>query len=436
MGNAATMLNGMVRLLLTKLSVTSLTNWVGLTQAPADGMNLLQRIISLVLSWDAAEFRKSAERVEKSDERPPDEALQAIREFMTRTREEHEQVRQASQEHGQSIITAIFNAADLVLVPPLNDAVHAKCLEYYSALLSARDRDVIADALCRQQPDLFTQMIKDGVSAYEPIIRAIHARIDLREHLEAAQGFIEDFIKTSKPTAPSPGLFGVGASTSARLAGVQDYVELLMRNRSLLYKWVHDFASQCPDVWEDLRIWAKKGLASFRQSTPSRASDAKGRVNEGDPRSLDDRLEELFAALPIAAQVSVRSAIDAHAEYLSTLCQISHARLQFLAVETDTDRGTMAGPGVYLARWQDFLDETPITPATPHGPIRRGRDVKNTTTMGKTGIGEGRDVHELRAVQEEGPLAPDVSVVVKELGPGFGEILRSRAELWSQTQPA
>lgn len=42
-GNAATMINGMIKLLLTKMSVGSLTNWMGLTQNADDGVNLLQR---------------------------------------------------------------------------------------------------------------------------------------------------------------------------------------------------------------------------------------------------------------------------------------------------------------------------------------------------------------------------------------------------------
>ena len=41
--NAATMISGMMRLLLAKLSLTSLSNWAGLTSNPDDGMNLLQR---------------------------------------------------------------------------------------------------------------------------------------------------------------------------------------------------------------------------------------------------------------------------------------------------------------------------------------------------------------------------------------------------------
>lgn len=42
-GNAATMINGMMKLLLAKMGVGALSNWVGLTQDADDGMNLLQR---------------------------------------------------------------------------------------------------------------------------------------------------------------------------------------------------------------------------------------------------------------------------------------------------------------------------------------------------------------------------------------------------------
>lgn len=42
-GNAASMINGMVQLVLTKLSVTAFTNWMGWSKNADDGMNLFQR---------------------------------------------------------------------------------------------------------------------------------------------------------------------------------------------------------------------------------------------------------------------------------------------------------------------------------------------------------------------------------------------------------
>jgi len=42
-GNAATMVNGMTKLLLAKMGVGAVSNWFGLTKNADDGMNMLQR---------------------------------------------------------------------------------------------------------------------------------------------------------------------------------------------------------------------------------------------------------------------------------------------------------------------------------------------------------------------------------------------------------
>lgn len=42
-GNIATMMSGLMKIILTKMSVASLTNWIGLTATEDDGMNLLQQ---------------------------------------------------------------------------------------------------------------------------------------------------------------------------------------------------------------------------------------------------------------------------------------------------------------------------------------------------------------------------------------------------------
>lgn len=41
-GNAATMINGMIRVVLAKASVATVTNWLGISQEADEGMNLLQ----------------------------------------------------------------------------------------------------------------------------------------------------------------------------------------------------------------------------------------------------------------------------------------------------------------------------------------------------------------------------------------------------------
>jgi hypothetical protein len=49
-GNAATMLHGMMKLLLAKVGIGAFSNWIGLTQNADDGMNLLQRYASTTAS--------------------------------------------------------------------------------------------------------------------------------------------------------------------------------------------------------------------------------------------------------------------------------------------------------------------------------------------------------------------------------------------------
>lgn len=48
-GNAATMINGMMRIFLAKMSMGAMTNWMGLTTGAEDGTNLLQRYVSRVV---------------------------------------------------------------------------------------------------------------------------------------------------------------------------------------------------------------------------------------------------------------------------------------------------------------------------------------------------------------------------------------------------
>ncbi|CEI66503.1 hypothetical protein FVEN_g8314 [Fusarium venenatum] len=422
MGNAAGMINGMMRLLLAKLSVTSVTNWIGLTANADDGMNLLQRIISLVLSWDAGEFRKSADKVEKAKDRPSDEMLEAIRQYVALSRDEHKTVRNASEEHAQSIITAIFNGSNPTLATQLDDQKHAQCLEYYSALLSVRDREGITTAFCRQPPDLFTATIKDLFAAYEPMIRTVHSQIDLREHMESAQLFIDEFIKTSKP------------NDSGSLPTVDDYVGLFMRNRELMYRWVHAFAKSCPDVWKEMKSWTQDAVLKFRQErkpVSMAKGEHSGKTSNGtvSMSAMDEKLNKLFQSIPEKTQKDVLNALDNHAAYLAQVEALSLCRLQRLIDSDDSESGNMTGPGMYLSRWQSLLDATPITPASPKGPVRHGKDVKSAITMGKTGVEgteEGRE-QALKAAKEEaeeGPEAPNVDVVIGTMADGFREILQ------------
>ncbi|KAL2134867.1 hypothetical protein VTI74DRAFT_10593 [Chaetomium olivicolor] len=440
-GNAATMLNGMMRLLLSKMGVGAVSNWIGLTQNADDGMNVLQRIIWLVLSWDALEFRKSADAIEKAkgNSTASKEQLAAIRHYLKKPRTEQEKIRNTSRQEPQSIAVTILQSSNPSLAASLAETQHQQCLEYLSALLAARDRDEIANALCRQNPDLFTQAIKDAVASFEPMIRTVHQHIDLREHVSAAESFITDFINVTKVTKSMSRLPRSASNstlkseaTNMRAPSVEDYVDLLRRNRQLLYNWLHQIARDCPQIRNDFCSWAKEAVKVFRpprQTPPEPATEphltnekktptaASGKHRPGAAGALSPALQSLFASLPPSTQSAMLPAIDAHAAYLSALEDLSLARMQRIldSMHTTTTPNTtsaptttapphpssplistwspsgrsFSGPGMYLSRWQDLLDSTLIGPAAPGGPLRKGADVKGVVARGKVGSGSG-----------------------------------------------
>jgi hypothetical protein len=495
-GNAATMVNGMMRLLLAKVGVGALSNWLGFTQNADDGMNLLQRIISLVLSWDSSEFRKTADRIEKASGGPSKEHLSVIRDYVELSQAEHEALRELSRVKPESVVAAIFENTQPELLESLSETQHAQCLEYYSAILSIRDREQITKVLCRSNPDLFTQALRDLVASFEPMIRTIHGHIDLREHIGAMETFLDDFISTSKMRNDS-----AGGKKSIATPTVEDYVALFRRNRKLLYNWLHQFAANCPDVRESFREWAKKTMLAFREKHASDVPDIPTRsssdpdgisLERSRPSAAGDMsrpLQQLFRNLTPSTQAEVVSALDAHAAYLSDLEDLSIRRMQrvldnlaerasqveglpsatpirppisiagvrsFWPSASSSARttpvasgantpargpGSMSGPGMFLARWQALLDRTVVTPSQASGsPARTGRDVKGATSQGKVGIGEGNGsvswnaaAFLARQADSEVPVPPEVGVVVDAMGPAFAILA---GELAKATVPA
>lgn len=481
-GNAATMINGMMRIFLAKMSVAAMTNWIGWTKEADDGMNLLQRygplidtevlkcridsvlmkvvcrIINLVLSWDASDFRKQAEKVESSKDKPSKEQLTALREHIALPRETQEQARRTSLAEQKSIVAVILDSTDPKLTASMSEAQHTKCLEWYSAQLSVRDRDELSNVFCKSAPDFLTGVMRDAVSAYEPFIRSLHGSLDLRPHITSVETFLNDFIETSKPKQVKnrnggkwmnlgPGS-GKNTPVQTRPPSVEDYVALLRRNRHLLYKYIHQFAENCTDVREKFRNWANTTVSHFRDVNEAKAANSTGPVS-GAAGAMNDSLQSIFSQLPPETQKLVLASLDSHAAYLSKASDISNQRMQRIldalnagekkngekedSSKRNTPRGSsegddMSGPGVYLMRWESSLDGTLITPATAKGPVRTGRDVKGQKTSGKTGaegVKEGWDAGTL-AKQEDSavPQAPDVSVVMEALGESFREVVR------------
>lgn len=95
-GNVASMLNALTKVLLAKMSLGSVTNWLGMSNGADEGMNLLQSIMSTVLGWDRRELKKRATKIEKDAQGPGAEVRQALNDWTEKSKEEQEETRRIS----------------------------------------------------------------------------------------------------------------------------------------------------------------------------------------------------------------------------------------------------------------------------------------------------------------------------------------------------
>lgn len=154
---------------------------------------------------------------------------------------------------------------------------------------------------------------------------------------------------------------------------MEDYIVLLRRNRQLLYNWLHQVASQCPDLRDDFCAWAKGSIKIFRQDTrtsqpvaatslgsratpESNPADQTNAATDTDRRkgaagAMSSNLQHLFASQPAEKRSLILPAINAHATYLSALEDLSLARMQRIidnmttaASKSDIAPGTLRPP--------------------------------------------------------------------------------------------
>ena len=131
-------------------------------------------------------------------------------------------------------------------------------------------------------------------------------------------------------------------------------------------------------------------------------------------------LSTMVSELPNEQRTQVLRQLDDHFAYLTAIDCLSRDRLRDILSDS-SDEGTRYGPGLYLARWQNLIDSTLITPKTPVGPVRTGRDMSVRMKAGIDVSGE-RKIIDLN-LEEAVPEAPDVNKVVELLGPKFRELL-------------
>ncbi|KAF1985319.1 hypothetical protein K402DRAFT_379699 [Aulographum hederae CBS 113979] len=438
-GNAATMINGIMKLVLSKMTINTLTSFIGLTKSSDAGMNLMQSIISTVLWWDNRDFRDASSKIEKSKTAPSKEHREALKKWTMAGIEAQQKSRTESQTVPKSIVSAILDDTDL---PPLPEDQHEQALDYLSLQLSIRDRDELSRLLCSHQPDLITQTVRDGVAAYDPIIRSLHKAVDLNAGLSDLQNFLDDLIKVSKiPPNVAKRRSWNGTNNdndeSSGVPTVEDFVNLLRKHQGSAHRFLHQVAKNGPEMTELYREYAKHATSFFRKPevpTPSAPYDSTTSPTSSDTPdfhsagAMTGPLQTKFSALAPSDQEKLLPLLDAHAAYLTTLYASSRERMISVLSSTisSSPSSTSCGPGMYLARWRDLLDATALTPAKPNGEVRSGGGsdrsllrAKGVSGPAAEGGGKGRE--------RVGPRAPDVGEVVRLMGEGFKEVLAEEA---------
>lgn len=452
-GNVASMINAMMKVVLAKMSVASVTNWIGLTAHEDDGMNLMQHIISTVLHWDIKELESRASKLERERADAGKKQLHALKNYVDRSHEEHKALRDMSQQMSKSIVTVILE--DEKLSDQLTEEHHKHALEYLSIQLSIHDRTKIIEVLGHSRPDNLTQSVKELVAAYEPVIRNVHSAVDLSGTVGDFQSFLGDLIKIGRIHASKDG--------KSTVPTVGDFVQLLKKHQGSCHKFIHQLCKNGKEVTKWYLDWCHVAAAQFR-----RKEEAKDKKGAGD---LTRPLNDLFTSIPEAKRGKMTLLLNQQSDYIAEMHAASRQRLDTVlktppstnpsisrifsnhfsrpnsrssSPAPDADRGEKPdvvpivksdpGPGAYLGRWQDLLDSTLITPLTSEGPVRRAGNeavVENSTV----------DVNGEKLMEFEAPGQrkldsgkkagkPDVSIILDEMLPAFRKLLAEKSCTW------
>ncbi|KAF4555691.1 Hypothetical protein D9617_2g056540 [Elsinoe fawcettii] len=473
-GNVATMISGMMKLMLAKMSIGSFTNWVGVSSGADEGMNLMQQIISTVLGWDKRELKKRADKIEKDSKGPSEEVRNVLNEYLDKPREEHLQIRDASRQSKMSIVQTILSLSSVS--PEMEDKQHSQALEYLSLQLAIRDRNEIIRVLCKSNPDHLTQAVRDSIAAYEPLIRQVHNAVNLSDTVLDFQNFVNDMLKLARPEGTTEG-------SKPTPPSVEDFVHLLHTHQTSCHKFLHQVSKNGREITDWFRDYCHNISKYFRDMA---SPDSKhGNITE--------KLSKRYADLPTETQTKVKAEIDAHAEYLERLHDASASTIRAVISNErsvkrsakpvssrassrnpsrrpspgsrkassnslrsmlgrngggeENEKGspsiddtkevssngkkTMYGPGAYLAKWQQLLDTTLITPKRPFGDVRTGKDTSVREESSKDVDGEIEDTgvpeKEKEKLVRRTPDAPAVDETIAALGEKFRELLRERA---------
>ena len=239
-------------------------------------------------------------------------------------------------------------------VHDLTQEQHSIALEHLAVHLSISDREKLISVLCHHQPDLLTSLVRSLVTAYEPIIRALHEAVDLSSGLSDLQLFLNDLIRLSDTQKKEHTAKPV----------VKEFYHLLDKHVTSSHSFFHQVFKNSNDLREWYQGYAREALHQYR-------SKQRQGIEVAAAGDVNKRLQGLFQALPIDEKMILKSELENYAQKMSREALLSFQRFETMNDDlARKDSEDQSGPGIYLAKWQRLMNDTTVTPDYPQNPIR------------------------------------------------------------------
>lgn len=255
---------------------------------------------------------------------------------------------------------------------------------------------------------------------YDPIIRALHKAVDLGSGVTDLQNFLDDVISLSLIDKAKP----------TKLPTVQDFVRLLEKHQKSSHVFIHQALKNGKELSQWYHEYASHAIEQYKQ-TQETYKAADGGTAAGD---FTHCLNELVSKLSEDQQQQIYRQLDHHAAFLDGLSQQSKARMDrtirasLVPGSADSEPDVEGSPGMFLLKWQYFIDRTPITPGPTNGPPRTGKSdsVVDATSVDVDGEKPAVTYQGSSKAGDSSLEPPDVSTVIQLLAPGFNEELQKQ----------
>lgn len=469
------------------------------------------RVISTVLNWDVKELESRVSKIEKDKQCPSKDILTALNNYMKAGVEKQDELRQHSQTSSNSIVLTILadanTASDMKEETHKLALDYLACkLSIRDRLeiirVACHSHPDYTTMLVRTVFDAYQPVIRQFHNAVDLADTVNDFQIFVTDMLKV--GRIQPPGKDGKTTVPTVGDFITLLRKHQYMS--HKFIHQLCKNGKEVTRWYVDWAKEAA-----LQFQRDSSFVDASESQDVDAEhSASQRESLRDAGDLTKPLQDLFKALPATTRKQVTTVLDEMVLYIDEMHASSRQRLSDVLRSTPAVAPTASlskmlsskigssrpnsrpnsrsssparssapgsreaqaqtqnaptsashedpaqvphvssdpGPGAFLARWQDLMDSTPITPLTAHGRPHRASD-KAIVEKSATDVDGGKMV-EFETKQKTLDSAkvmpsvsrnsaqgkknvskkPDVKVVIEAFSDDFRKLLAERNLNW------